>query len=224
MLMREEGMQDQTAVAVFAHPDDAELSCFGLLAKLRRMGWRIVLVVVTRGENGADITQWDRMLEAKEAAQLIGAEIVFGDFRDGYVPRTAELVGWIETLIGDCRPQLIVTHFGGDSRTSHQDHAAVEAAVQVAARRAWWRPTLLLAEGIDNDIEFRPNWFVDITDEYELKLESIGMHKSQVERYYMRDDHLEIRSRKWSLNFRENPENVNQKRYWEAFQMVQHVI
>lgn len=211
-------------MTVFAHPDDAELSCFGLLAKLRRSGWRVVLVIATRGENGADANCWNRAEEARAAADRIGAELVFGDFRDGYVPRSAELVGWIETLFEAYRPQVIVTHFNGDSRTGHQDHAAVEAAVQIAARRSWWRPTLLLAEGVDNDIAFRPNWFVDITEEYIDKIESISRHESQKDKYYMNVNHLEIRSRKWSLNFRMAPGEVDKKSYWEAFHLVQHTI
>ena len=63
----------RTALAVFAHPDDAEISCFGLLSKLRRDGWRIAMMVVTRGENGADVASWDRMNEARKAAESIGA-------------------------------------------------------------------------------------------------------------------------------------------------------
>lgn len=214
----------QTAMTVFAHPDDAELSCFGLLAKLRRSGWRVVLVVATRGENGADASCWNRADEARAAANRIGAELVFGDFRDGYVPRSAELVGWIEELFESYRPDMILTHFSGDSHTTHQDHAAVEAAVQIAARRAWWRPTLLLAEGIDNDIAFRPNWFVDITDEYMDKVDSIADHISQKDKYYMKKNHLEIRARKWSLNFRAAPDEGEVKNYWEAYYLVQHAI
>lgn len=223
MLRLDDG-ERQTAMTVFAHPDDAELACFGLLAKLRRADWRVILVIVTRGENGADTSNWNRAEEARAAAASIGAEIIFGDFRDGFVPRSAELVGWIEDLFDAYRPQLVVTHFSGDSRTIHQDHAAVEAAVQIAARRAWWRPTLLLAEGVDNDIEFRPNWFVDITEEFRTKIDAIATHASQSSKYYMQKDHLEIRSRKWSLNFKAAPEKLHAKSYWEAFQLVQHAI
>lgn len=219
-----DGACQPTAMTVFAHPDDAELSCFGLLAKLRRAGWRVVLVIVTRGENGADQSCWNRTVEASASADGLGAEIVFGNFRDGYVPRSADLVGWIETLFDQHRPQMILTHFSGDSRTTHQDHSAVESAVQIAARRAWWRPTLLLSEGVDNDVSFRPNWFVDITEEYAGKLAAIALHESQGGRYYMNRDYLEIRSRKWSLNFRAAPDQASGKNYWEAFQLVQHAI
>ncbi|MDP5307518.1 PIG-L deacetylase family protein [Paracoccus spongiarum] len=215
---------ERIVMTVFAHPDDAELCCFGLLAKLRKSGWRVVLVIATLGENGADATAWSREAEARAAAEGLGAEIVFGQFRDGYVPRSAELVGWVEALLEAYRPQMIISHFSGDSRTTHQDHAAVEAAAQIAARRAWWRPTLLLAEGLDNDVSFRPNWFVDITDEFASKMIAIGLHASQGGKYYMAPDYLEVRARKWSLNFRIPPGQPLSKCYWEAFQLVQHAI
>ena len=214
--------QEQTALTVFAHPDDAELSCFGLLSKLRRQGWRIVVVVVTRGENGSDGADWNRVEEATAAAGRIGAEIVFGDFRDGYVTCSAELVGWIEQVLDKYRPQMVISHFAGDASTTHQDHVAVAAAMRIAVRRARWHPTLLMAEGVDNDLTFQPNWFVDITDEIATKLESIRLHVSQRMKYYMQPDHLETRSRKWSLNFPNPPDDPQRKSYWEAFLLIQH--
>lgn len=164
----------RTALAVFAHPDDAKTSCFGLLSKLRREGWRVAMVVVTCGENGADVTSWARTNEARRAAESIEAELVFGDFSDGFVRVSGDLVKWIEGLLQEWRPDVVLTHFNGESRTSHQDHVAVESAVQIAVRRATWRPMLLLGEGIDHDMTFRPNWFVDITDDYAAKCSTIG--------------------------------------------------
>ncbi len=209
-------------MTVFAHPDDAELSSFGLLSKLRRQGWRVVLVVVTRGENGADFTAWSRVQEATAAARRIGAEIVFGDFPDGYVTCSHELVDWIEHLLAKYRPQMIISHFAGETSTAHQDHVAVAAAVKIATRRARWHPTLLMAEGVDIDLTFQPNWFVDITDEHATKMASIHLHASQRDKYYMQDDYLETRARKWSLNFPNPPDDPHRKSYWEAFLLIQH--
>lgn len=215
----------RTALTFFAHPDDAEISCFGLLSKLRREGWRIAMVVVTRGENGADVASWDRMNEARRAAESIGAELIFGDFSDGFVTVSGDLVNWIEGLMREWRPDIVLTHFTGDNRTSHQDHVAVEAAVQIAVRRAPWRPTLLLCEGIDHDMTFRPNWFVNITDDYETKAAAIAMHESQSHKYYMRREHVDIRSRRWDINFsRPSGAAEYQPRYWEAYFLVQHVM
>lgn len=210
-------------MTVFAHPDDAELSCFGLLSKLRRQGWRIVLVVVTRGENSSDPAGWNRMDEAIAAARRIDAEVVFGDFRDGYVTCSAELVGWVEQILGQYRPRMVISHFAADTSTAHQDHVAVAAAMRIAVRRARWHPTLLLAEGVDNDLTFQPNWFVDITDEHETKMDSIRLHLSQGRKYYMQHDYLETRARKWSLNFPPPPDDPQRKSYWEAFLLIQHV-
>lgn len=219
------GASDEiTAMTLFAHPDDAELSCFGLLAKLREAGHRIVVAIVTRGENGLHRGGPCRIDEARAAAALIGAEIVIGDFPDGHVQRSTDLVHWVEGLLDEYRPSLIVTHFNGHSPTSHQDHVAVESAVQIAVRRAPWRPTLLLAEGIDNNPAFQPNWFVDITEHYQKKLHAISMHQSQAAKYYMQKDHLEIRSRKWALNFRSPSDQPPVRSYWEAFYLAQHAV
>lgn len=209
-------------MTIFAHPDDAEISCFGLLSKLRKQGWRVIMIVVTRGENGADPAEWDRRNEAIAAARLIDAELVFGDFPDGFVTRTRELVGWIEELLVTHHPDVIITHHTGESRTAHQDHVAVEAAVQTAVRRADWTPTLLLAEGIDQDPGFHPNWFVDITEEFEQKLASIGMHVSQCGKYYMQPDYQMLRARKWALNFPSRSGNRGTAAYWEAYSLAQH--
>ncbi|WP_299842396.1 PIG-L deacetylase family protein [uncultured Paracoccus sp.] len=223
MLFQTTHQSPRTALTIFAHPDDAEISSFGFLSKLRKQGWRVVVLIVTRGENGADPSEWDRRLEAEAAAGLIGAELVFGDFPDGFVARNSELISWLERVLDRERPEVIVTHHVGESRTAHQDHVAVEAAVQIAVRRADWTPTLLLAEGPDNDATFRPNWFVDITDEFETKLAAIGLHLSQGRKYYMQPDYHELRSRRWGLSVLAGRERPGIKAYWEAYFLAQQV-
>lgn len=223
MLFETPNSSTRTALTIFAHPDDAEISCFGFLAKLRKQGWRVVVLIVTRGENGANPAEWDRRVEAREAADLIGAELLFGNFPDGFVARNSELISWLEQVLEDQRPEVIVTHHVGESRFAHQDHVAVEAAVQIAVRRADWTPTLLLAEGPDNDPGFRPNWFVDISDEFETKLAAIGLHASQGRKYYMQPDYHELRSRRWGMSVLARHEGSVITRCWEAYYLAQHV-
>lgn len=223
MLFQTDRDATRTALTVFAHPDDAEISCFGFLAKLRKQGWRVVVLVVTRGENGADPTEWDRRLEARAAAELIGAELVFGDFPDGFVARNGELISWLEQVLEAEHPEVIVTHHVGESRIAHQDHVAVEAAVQIAVRRADWTPTLLLAEGPDHDPGFRPNWFVDISDEFATKLEAIGLHLSQSRKSYMQPDYHSLRSRRWGLSIAAGRAGGGISAHWEAYYLAQHV-
>ena len=40
------------AIAIFSHPDDAELSVAGTLLKLKQQGYRTAVVDLTRGEMG----------------------------------------------------------------------------------------------------------------------------------------------------------------------------
>lgn len=215
---------ESTVLSVFAHPDDAELSCFGLLAKLRESGWKIVIAIATRGENGADSQAWNRESEARASAALIGAEVVFGDFRDGSVPRSSDLIGWVDSLLETWRPALIVTHFAAEARLAHQDHVAVEAAVHIATRRAAWLPDLLLAEGVDAEPSFRPNWFADVTAQFDCKLRALAMHESQAGKPYMRACFTRLRARRWELQFPSNDLSETAPRYWEAFVSARHVI
>ncbi|RJL19332.1 PIG-L deacetylase family protein [Paracoccus siganidrum] len=213
-----------TVMAVFAHPDDAELSCFGLLSKLRDAGWTAIIVIATRGENGADASQWDRVAEARQAAGLIGAQVVFGTFADGSVPATRALTAWVEELLQAHRPALVVTHFAGEARLAHQDHVAVGAAVHLATRRADWLPTLILSEGVEGDPSFRPNWFVDIGDHYDRKLRALAIHASQAAKPYMRAGYTELRARRWDLYLPAAAGSDGPPRFWEAFMMVRQVV
>lgn len=212
-----------TVMAVFAHPDDAELSCFGLLSKLRDAGWTAIIVIATRGENGADARRWDRVAEARQAAELIGASVVFGSFADGEVQATRPLIAWIEELLGAHRPALVVTHFTGEAKLAHQDHVAVGAAVHLATRRADWLPTLVLCEGAESDPSFRPNWFVDIGDHFDCKLRALAVHASQAAKPYMRAGYTELRARRWGLYLPAAEGCDGPPRLWEAFMLARQV-
>ena len=49
-----------SALAVYAHPDDPEISCGGTLAKWATAGCRVTVLVTTRGEKGtpSGISKW----------------------------------------------------------------------------------------------------------------------------------------------------------------------
>ena len=60
----------RTVLAVGAHADDVELAVGGTIARLRRGGARVVMVVVSLP---GDYTL--RMREAKAAAEILGCEL-----------------------------------------------------------------------------------------------------------------------------------------------------
>src|SRR5687768_5422773 len=58
-------------LAVYSHPDDAELTASGTLLKLKSLGYRTGVLDMTRGEMGTHGTPEGRAEEAREAARLM---------------------------------------------------------------------------------------------------------------------------------------------------------
>ena len=59
-------------LAVGAHPDDVELGVGGLLHKLARLGYRVGILDLTRGEMGSRGTVEERAAESQSAARILG--------------------------------------------------------------------------------------------------------------------------------------------------------
>src|SRR5512132_3787924 len=73
-------------LAVFSHPDDAELSVAGTLLKLKSLGYRTGVCDLTRGEMGTRGTPEIRAKEALEAARIMKLDLrVNLDQPDGHV-------------------------------------------------------------------------------------------------------------------------------------------
>src|SRR5438067_1279135 len=61
-------------LAVFSHPDDAELAMAGTLVKLKSLGYRTGIADLTRGEMGTRGTPEIRAKEALDAARVMGLD------------------------------------------------------------------------------------------------------------------------------------------------------
>src|SRR2546427_12208025 len=63
------------ALAVFSHPDDAELTMAGTLLKLKSLGYRTGVLDMTRGEMGTRGTPEIRAKESLDAARVMGLDV-----------------------------------------------------------------------------------------------------------------------------------------------------
>ena len=63
------------ALAIFSHPDDAELTMAGTLLKLKSLGYRAGVVDMTRGEMGTRGTPEIRAKESLDAAAVMGLDV-----------------------------------------------------------------------------------------------------------------------------------------------------
>ena len=160
-------------LAVGAHPDDIELGCGGALAKHIARGDTITLLVMTNGESGPGDCA-ERKREASQAAEALGATIVFADLPDGRVSNhELEIVQSIERVIEIHNIDTVYTHWHVDT---HQDHRAIAMASWGACRHV---PTVLCYEA-PSSRDFEPTVFVDITETFDKKVAALSHHISQV--------------------------------------------
>ncbi|MGR6431040.1 PIG-L deacetylase family protein [Rhizobium sp. PAMB 3174] len=215
-------------LAIFAHPDDAELSCFGTLARLSSQGAQISEVIVSDGSrggpadhNGRSIAQV-RLEEAQAAFRPINASLSTLGFADGDLDYNRELINSIETINNIIDPTMVISHYANEYSSEHQDHIAVFRAVKNVCFRKSNVKIFLSSEPINLGSDFTPNVFIDITDQFEQKWNAIASHRSQAGRFYMRRPYQEVRSTGWAQ--RAFPTNQEVVRYCEAFQLEKLLI
>jgi LmbE family N-acetylglucosaminyl deacetylase len=170
-------LQEQGRVLAFgAHPDDLEVGAGGLLARLSEEGAEVTMVVVSIPSQPVE-----RRVEAHAGAGEIDAELVilFDDkpCRVEDIPMH-ELVRRMDMIVGDVRPDLVITHSAFDL---HWDHGLVNRATVSALRRTTC-DLLAFLSSPEMNAQARAvgQCFADITRTMDTKLRAIGAHASQV--------------------------------------------
>ncbi|HEY0970767.1 MAG TPA: PIG-L family deacetylase [Gemmatimonadales bacterium] len=166
----------RTVLAIGAHAGDMELTTGALLLKARQQGARVVLLHLTLGEGGnprlsPEAYGEQKRREATRVAEALGAEVMFGPWRDGELPDDEAARRWVADAIRQVKPTLVVTHW---SESIHKDHAAAHAIVKdavllatLAGVRTAHPPhrgtALWFAENWEDAEGFRPYLYVDVT-------------------------------------------------------------
>lgn len=166
-------------LAVGPHPDDIELGCFGSMAKFANEGHEIHFLVLTKGEGGT--LEGDRVKEAVQSSKLIKAKLYIESLKDRYISDGLETISVIEKYIKDIQPKMVFIPTGNDT---HQDHRATFYASLVACRSV---NELYAYETPSTSRNFVPNFFVDISDFIDLKVQAVQIHSSQGGKGYMAD-------------------------------------
>jgi len=231
----------QNILVILAHPDDPEFFCGATLAKWARAGHRIAYLLLTCGDKGfndkttpAHITPDElcaiRYKEQQAAAKVIGAqEVYFMDNLDGYLVPDLDLRRKVVREIRRHKPDILVTC---DPQTlfavygiNHPDHRAagqvvLDALFPAAGNLAYFPE--LLEEGFQPhtpkelwcSLTMQPNVTLDVTDMWDIKLQAILEHKTQVQNP---DKLIErFKSRRAEDSAEENP------RYEEKFRVVKY--
>jgi N-acetylglucosamine malate deacetylase 1 len=121
-------------LAVFSHPDDAELSVGGTLLKLKSLGYHTGVCDMTRGEMGTRGTVEIRAQEAIEAARLMNLDVRLNlEQPDGHVSPTEVARVALVRVLRTHKPKVLLTTHEDDP---HPDHANTSIIVRQAARLA----------------------------------------------------------------------------------------
>jgi N-acetylglucosamine malate deacetylase 1 len=178
-------------VLVFAaHPDDAELSMGGTLAKLTKSGYRVGIIDITRGELGTRGTAETRQKEAFQAAIILKAALRENlSIPDGNIQRTKENLLKIIMVIRRYRPKIIFAPYFNDRHPDHIDASKlVKEAVFTSGlakiktfdrevAQEHYRPSRLFY--YMQTYTFEPSFIVDISECFETKMKCINAYATQ---------------------------------------------
>jgi N-acetylglucosamine malate deacetylase 1 len=177
-------------LVIAAHPDDAELSCSGTIASHIAKGYKVGIVDLTHGERGTRGTPEIRLQEGRKSAEILGlsARENLG-FKDVFFIDDEQHHLEIAKIIRKYQPEIVLANAVSDRHPDHGKGALVASkACFVSGLRKVesqldgkeqmpWRPKNIYHYIQNNYIQ--PDFVVDITDYWDIKVDSIKAFKSQ---------------------------------------------
>jgi len=170
---------NRTILAIGAHAGDMEISAGAVLARHARLGDRVVILHLSLGERGnpkmpPDEYGAQKRREAVAAAKVLGAEVLFGPYKDGEVPRSEEAARFVADVIRSVMPTDVITHW---VNSIHRDHSATAQAVLdgallasldgIVAEHPPFRGLrgIFFAENWEDKEGFQPYIYVDVSED-----------------------------------------------------------
>jgi bacillithiol biosynthesis deacetylase BshB1 len=178
-------------ILVFAvHPDDAELSCGGVLLAEKMRGKKTGVIDLTQGELGTRGTIATRKNEAAAAAKILQLDVRENlQMADGFFSNDEAHQRIIITEIRKYQPEIIFCNAPEDR---HPDHGRSAKLVEDAAFLAGLRKIETIENGLVQqswrpkyvfnyiqDKYLQPDFVIDITDCMDQKIESIKAYGTQ---------------------------------------------
>jgi len=202
-------------LAIGAHFDDVELGCGGALARHTKNGDDVYVFVATVSGFTNQCNQIVRsnetaLVEGQNAMKILGVkELLYGNFKTLEIEFTDTLNIEILKIVQDKKIDLVYAHWAGDI---HHDHQATAKASLHSCRHV---PRMLMyrSNWYHSTIEFRGNFYVDITEYWWVKEQAIRAHVTEMDRT----------GEKWISFFNNEAENAGQRigvKYAEVFELV----
>ncbi len=201
-------------LVITPHPDEAEFGVAGTVARWTRQEKQVVYVVCTNGNKGTsdpDLTPEElaetRQKEQQAAAEVLGVrEVKFLGYPDQGLEDTPEFRKALVRMIRRYRPETVVTADPYRRYIWHRDHRIAGQAT-IDAVFPYARDHLAYPDLLDEDLQPHKvkemlfwasediNYLSDITETFELKLEALRCHESQVKSMKVSDLEKWLRQR-----------------------------
>lgn len=204
-------------LAIGAHFDDIELGCGGTVSKHVDRGDKVFAYIATvsgyKNRNNQVVRSNEiARYEGMKAMEILGIHPICGKFKTLEVEFIDELNMEILEIVEEKKIDLVYTHWIGDI---HHDHQAVAKASLHGCRHV---PRLLMyrSNWYHSNLDFRGNFYIDITEFWNKKERAIRAHKSELERTRY----------KWIDFFKNEAINAGQRigvKYAEVFEVVKWV-
>lgn len=178
-------------VVIFAaHPDDAELSMGGTIAKLTSKEAKVGIIDFTRGELGTRGSAEIRQKEAFQAAITLKVAVRENlNMSDGNIELSKENLMKVIMTIRRYKPKIIFAPYFNDR---HPDHIDASRLV----KKAMFSTGLAKVKTFDKEVAqdpfrpqklfyymqtytFVPSVIVDVTDCFEMKMKAVKNYESQ---------------------------------------------
>ena len=191
-------------LAVFAHPDDAEICAGGVLSAWAAAGREVHLLVLTNGDRGSSDPSLSRaelaatrLVETEAAAAIMGlAGVRVLSTHDGELENTAAVRDAVVRRVREVRAETVVSCdptaiFFENRYYNHSDHrmagwVALDSAYPGSGNPHFFSEHLGEGLGVQEVTDVwlgwsnEPNRTIDITDHMQTKIDALAAHASQL--------------------------------------------
>ena len=219
----------KTILAIGGHIGDAELTAGGVMAANAVDGGKNYTLALTAGERGnpphLSVAEYrkQKISEAKAFAEMVNGEAFVLEYADGELPNNEEVRYQVASIIRKVKPDVILTHWHSKMHKDHNNtHLIVPDAQFLASvvesekiEGARHYAPVYFCENWEDDMDFRPSFYVDFTKGYDLWCEALKTQwfvmNSKDFKYY--DYYTSLARCRGALN---------RTMYAEAFAMYEH--
>ena len=170
-------------LCISPHPDDTEYSMMGTI--LKYSDTMFTCLQLCQGGDMDETTGKNRLFEVEnvwEEAECSNVNLFFTEVKYMRDMLEEEWINFIEKKLSPSLNAIVLPN----EHDSHFEHRLVAGFGKALIRSS--PITLIQYKSPSTDQTWVPNLFVDIEEEYDIKLEALKKFESQQDRYYFRED------------------------------------